>query len=114
MSTSPQGIPEITATELKERLDAGGAPVLLDVREPHEWQIANLEQHGAVLRPMDDVYDWRDDLDPEAETVVYCRTGNRSAWIVPDLIEAGFANVRNLKGGLHAWTADVDPSVPRY
>lgn len=114
MSTSPLGIPEITATELKERLDGGASPVLVDVREPHEWEIASLESHGAILRPMDDVYDWRDDLDPAAETVVYCRTGNRSGWIVRDLIQAGFTDVRNLRGGLHAWSAEVDPSVPRY
>lgn len=114
MSTGPQGIPEITVTELKARLDGGDAPVIIDVREPHEWEIGNLEAHGATLRPMDDIFDWREELDPSAETVVYCRTGNRSAWIVRDLIAAGFSDVRNLKGGIHAWSAEIDPSIPRY
>lgn len=114
MSMGPQAIPEITPTELKERLDGGDAPVLLDVRERREWDIANLGDHGAVLRPMDDIYDWKGELDPSADIVVYCRTGNRSAWIVRDLLQAGFRNVRNLKGGINAWSSDVDPSIPRY
>lgn len=114
MSTSPQEIPDITATELKERLDGGHPVVLVDVREPHEWEIANLGDHGAILRPMDDIWDWKDDLDPSAEVVVYCRSGNRSAWIVRDLLADGFENVRNLRGGINAWADDVDPTLARY
>ncbi|MEN8376532.1 MAG: rhodanese-like domain-containing protein [Gemmatimonadota bacterium] len=114
MSTGPQDIPEITPTELKERLDAGDRPVLLDVRESNEWEIGNLSEHGAVLRPMSDIYDWKSEFDPGDDIVVYCRTGGRSGWIVRDLVDAGFEHVRNLQGGINAWSADVDPSIPRY
>jgi adenylyltransferase/sulfurtransferase len=114
MSMGPQGIPEITPMELKERLAHGEALLLLDVREPHEWDIGNLGAHGAVLRPMDDVFDWKAEIDPSAEIVVYCRTGSRSGWIVRDLLQSGFENVRNLRGGINAWSSDVDPSIPRY
>jgi rhodanese-related sulfurtransferase len=101
----------ITPEELKTRLDAGDRPELLDVREPWEFELARIE--GARLIPMGELSERVSELDPEAETVVICHHGNRSAYVARALQQAGFAKVLNLDGGLDAYS-DVDESVPRY
>ena len=97
--------------ELKSRLDAGDKPVLLDVREPWEFELARLE--GSKLIPMSQLQERFTELDPASETVVICHHGNRSAYITRALQGAGFENVLNLEGGLDAYSS-VDESVPRY
>jgi rhodanese-related sulfurtransferase len=101
----------ITPSELKERLDAGDRPELLDVREPWEFELARIE--GSKLIPMGELSERVSELDPAGETVVICHHGNRSAYVSRALTQAGFAKVLNLEGGLDAY-ADVDASVPRY
>jgi rhodanese-related sulfurtransferase len=101
----------ITPEELKTRLDAGDRPELLDVREPWEFELARIE--GARLIPMGELSERVSELDPEAETVVICHHGNRSAYVARALQQAGFAKVLNLDGGLDAYS-DVDESVPWY
>ena len=101
----------ITPLELKERLQTGDRPVLLDVREPWEFTLARIE--GSRLIPMGELPDRFSELDPAAETVVICHHGARSAYVARALGDAGFANVLNLEGGLDAYSR-IDDSVPRY
>ena len=101
----------ITPAELKGRLDAGDRPVLLDVREPWEFELARLE--GSELIPLSQLQERYRELDPASETVVICHHGVRSAGVTEALDRAGFRDVRNLEGGLDAY-ADVDDAVPRY
>ena len=101
----------ISPRELKERLDAGDSPVLLDVRERWEYDLARIE--GATLVPLSEIEGRFHELDPGAETVVICHHGARSAHVTRALNGAGFRSVANLQGGLDAY-ADVDGSVPRY
>ena len=104
---------EITATELKQRLDRGDDLQIIDVREPHEYQIAKLEQ--AKLIPLGQVVGRMNEIDPNRETVVHCKMGGRSAKAIEALQRAGFAGrLVNLKGGITAWSNEVDPSVPKY
>ncbi|HSH46439.1 MAG TPA: molybdopterin-synthase adenylyltransferase MoeB [Longimicrobiales bacterium] len=105
---------EIGAAELKERLDRGESVDLLDVREPFEWGIANLGEYGAKLIPMKELTDRLDELDPEHEIVVYCRSGARSERVTNYLRQHGFPKARNLRGGVLAWGDEVDPSFPKY
>jgi sulfur-carrier protein adenylyltransferase/sulfurtransferase len=105
---------EIGAAELKERLDRGDVVDLVDVREPFEWRIANLGDHGARLIPMNDLTDRLDELDESREIVVYCRSGARSADVTRYLRSRGYERVRNLRGGILAWGEEVDPAIPRY
>jgi adenylyltransferase/sulfurtransferase len=102
----------VTPRALATRLAAGATPVLLDVREPHEWRIARLP--GARLVPLDTLADAAHTLDPQVELVVYCHLGIRSAAAVSWLREQGFARARNLTGGIDRWSREVDPSMPRY
>ena len=101
----------VTPRELKARLDAGERPVLLDVRERWEFELARIE--GSKLVPMSELERRFSQLDPEAETVVICHHGARSAYVTRALQRAGFSDVSNLEGGLDAY-AEVDGSVPRY
>ncbi len=105
---------EITPAELRRRLDRGEELLLLDVREPFEWEIANLESEGAVLIPIRDVPARVEELDPEADIVVYCRSGPRSADVQRYLQKHGFARVSNLVGGIMRWREEVDPGMARY
>ena len=102
----------ITPRELKERLDTGNSPVLLDVREPYEYSLAHLE--GSVLIPLGTLPESLGQLDREREIVAYCHHGMRSADAVGFLLQQGFKNVKNLVGGIDAWSVQVDPSVSRY
>jgi molybdopterin/thiamine biosynthesis adenylyltransferase/rhodanese-related sulfurtransferase len=109
---APQtSVPEITPRELKTRLDRGDDLYILDVREPHEYQICNL---GGHLIPLGDLSKRASELDSSREIVAHCRSGKRSAEAVEFLQRAGFRKVLNLKGGILAWSDEVDPSVPKY
>src|SRR5271168_1441220 len=105
------GIPEITAKELKAREDRGDDLFILDVREPHEYQICNLKGH---LIPLGELPRRVHELDSSREIVAHCRSGKRSAEAVEFLRKAGFRKIHNLHGGILAWSTEVDPSVPRY
>ncbi|SRR5579884_132485 len=104
-------VPEITVEELKRRLDRGDDLFVLDVREPHEYQICNL---GGYLMPLGDVPRRAHELDSSREIVVHCRSGVRSAKAVELLRQAGFRKVQNLAGGILAWADRVDRSMPKY
>jgi molybdopterin/thiamine biosynthesis adenylyltransferase/rhodanese-related sulfurtransferase len=106
------GIPEITPRELKARLDRGDDLFVLDVREPHEVQICKLD--NGHLIPLGDLPRRASELDSSREIVAYCRSGRRSADAVQFLQQAGFHKIWNLKGGILAWSDEVDPSVPKY
>jgi adenylyltransferase/sulfurtransferase len=103
---------DITATRLKARLDAGDDLVLLDVREPNEWQITRIE--GARLIPVNSVTARAGELSTADEIVLYCRSGVRSARALQALRELGFRKLWNLRGGILAWANEVDPSMPQY
>jgi len=100
--------------QLKQRLDnaAEAAPVLLDVREPWEFELCHIDK--SMLMPMASVPARLDELDPEAETVVICHHGGRSMQVVMFLEQRGFSNVINLAGGVAGWAALIDPSMPQY
>ena len=102
----------ITVKELKDRMDKGEKPFLLDVREPYEYSMAKIE--GSVLIPLGTLPQSLDQLDRNAEIVAYCHHGMRCADAVGFLLQQGFSNVKNLVGGIDAWSVQVDPAVPRY
>src|SRR3954469_11762542 len=103
---------EIDVKEVKEKLDRGDNFVLIDVREPHEHQICNIP--AAKLIPLGQVPQRLGELDPTADIVAHCKSGMRSAKAVEFLKQAGFKKVKNMKGGILAWSDKVDPSVPKY
>lgn len=111
MSQPAPAVPEITAKELEKRISGDRRPDLVDVREPHEYEICNL---GGRLIPLGEVETRAGELDRDREIVVYCRTGARSATAVELLQKSGFSKVWNLKGGILAWSDEVDPTVPKY
>ena len=102
----------ITVRDLKDRLDKGDAIFLLDVREPHEYSMAKIE--GSVLIPLGELPTALDKLNANDEIVALCHKGMRSADAVGFLMQQGFSNVKNLIGGIDAWSIEVDPEVPRY
>jgi molybdopterin/thiamine biosynthesis adenylyltransferase/rhodanese-related sulfurtransferase len=104
-------VPEIQPEELKARLDAGDDIFILDVREPHEYQICNL---NGYLSPLGELPKRAHELDSSREIVAHCRSGVRSAKAVTFLQQAGFRKVKNLAGGILAWSDKVDSSVPKY
>ena len=103
---------EIDVTELKAKMDRGDQFVLIDVREPHEYKIANIP--GSRLIPLGEFPKHVQELDPEADIVIHCKSGMRSAKACGILRQAGFPHVRNVVGGILAWSDRVDPSVPKY
>jgi adenylyltransferase/sulfurtransferase len=108
-----QTLEEITASEFKRRLDSGDDLQIIDVREPNEYDIARIP--GARLIPLGQVAGRAAEIDPARETVVHCKGGVRSAKAIEALRGAGFAGkLLNLKGGITAWSDEVDPSVPKY
>jgi molybdopterin/thiamine biosynthesis adenylyltransferase/rhodanese-related sulfurtransferase len=111
VNTPAPGVPEITVEELKQRLDAKEDLFILDVREPHEYKICNLNGH---LIPLNDLPKRVQELDSAKEMVVHCRSGGRSAKAVEFLRKAGFSKAKNLKGGILAWADRIDPKVPKY
>jgi len=104
-------VPELAPRELRARLDRGEEVFILDVREPHEYQICNL---GGHLIPLGDLPRRVHELDSSRTIVAHCRSGKRSAEAVAFLRSSGFTRVWNLKGGILAWSDEVDSSVPKY
>ncbi len=109
--TTVTNVPEITAPELKARLDKGDDIYVLDVREPHEYQICNINGH---LIPLGELPQRVHELDSSREIVAHCKSGKRSAQAVEFLRGAGFRKISSLKGGILAWSDEVDPTVPKY
>jgi sulfur-carrier protein adenylyltransferase/sulfurtransferase len=104
-------VPEITVQELEGRLRNGSKVSVLDVREPHEYEVANI---GARLIPLAELPERLVELDRDETLAVHCKSGGRSARAVKLLKEAGFQNVYNVRGGIDAWSEEIDPSVPKY
>lgn len=102
----------ITPKELKSRIEKGDKLVLLDVREPWENQLAKLE--NSTLIPLGTLSTSLSQLDKNAEIIAYCHHGMRSGDATGLLLQQGFSNVKNLVGGIDAWSVQVDGSVPRY
>ncbi len=105
-------IPTITPRELKDRFDKGDTPFLLDVREPWEYNLAKID--GSQLIPLGTLPQALANLDRNAEIVAYCHHGMRSADAAGFLLQQGFISVKNLVGGIDAWSVQVDSTVPRY
>lgn len=105
-------VASVTPKILKEEMSNGKKITLIDVREPHEYEIARIE--GAKLLPLGELPERVNELDTADELVMYCHTGARSARATQFLRGLGFRKVRNLEGGIDAWSIEVDPSVPRY
>ena len=103
---------EITAHELRDEWQRNPALVVVDVREPHEYEIAHID--GAVLMPLGELPDRLGELDGHHEIVTHCHHGARSLKALEILKAAGFSKVRSLRGGIDAWAVNVDPSLPRY
>src|SRR5687768_6350886 len=104
---------EITATELKEKLDNGEDIQLIDVRQPDEYAYAKIP--GAKLIPLGEIINRMDELDETKEIVLQCKMGGRSAQAIQFLTRAGFkGKMSNLKGGITAWSNEVDPKIPKY
>jgi adenylyltransferase/sulfurtransferase len=109
--TLKNGIPQITVKDLKRRIDAGEDVFILDVREPYEYQIANI---GGKLIPQNDVPQRLAEIDREREIVVQCKSGGRSQRIAEFLKQSGYPSVVNLAGGILAWSDEIDPKVQKY
>ena len=105
------GIPQITVKELKQRFDVGEDIFLLDVREPYEYQIAQI---GGKLIPQNDVPQRLAEIPRDREIVVHCRSGARSQRIAEFLKQSGYTKVVNLAGGILAWSDEIDPRVQKY
>jgi rhodanese-related sulfurtransferase len=104
---------QITVSELHQRLHGTGPhPLLLDVREPHEFMHCHIE--GSVNLPMGQVLARMAELNPKQETVVICHHGMRSVQVADFLSNRGFTEIANLVGGVAAWAAQIDPSMPTY
>ncbi len=103
----------ITASELKKRLDAGDDIQLIDVRQPDEYAFAKID--GAKLIPLGEIMTRISEIDTERETVIHCKMGGRSARAIEALEQSGFkGTLKNLVGGITAWSNEVDPRVPKY
>ncbi len=105
------GIPQMSVRELKQRMDAGEEVFILDVREPYEYQIANI---GGKLIPLNDVPQRIAEIDPSQEIVVQCRSGARSQRVAEFLKQNGYGRVANLAGGILAWSDQIDSTVQKY
>ncbi len=104
---------EITATELKQKLDSGNGIQLIDVRQPDEYAFAKIE--GSKLIPLGEILHRMNEIEPDRETVIHCKMGRRSAVAIEALKRAGFpGDLANLRGGITAWSNEVDPGVPKY
>ena len=109
---APPLVKEVSPTELKQLMDGGSRLLLLDVREPYEYDLCRIE--GSKLIPLGELEQRIGELDGSSDVVVYCHVGMRSAHAVELLSSKGFGRVRNLKGGIRAWAEEVDRSVPVY
>lgn len=106
------GIPEITVKELKAKMDRKERFVLVDVREPHEYQIGRIP--GSKLIPLGEITQRANEIDSTEEVILQCRSGARSAKALQQLRMLGYKRLKNLKGGILAWSTEIDPSVPQY
>ena len=106
------GFNTITPGQLAERRGRGDAPLVVDVREPEEFELARIE--GAQLMPLSRFDEWAATLDPSAEIVFMCHHGIRSAQVCAVLSRQGFTKLYNLAGGIDRWSCEVDRRVPRY
>jgi len=104
-------IPQWSAKELKLRIDAGEPAYILDVREPWEYEIAQI---GGKLIPMNEIPKRLAEIDRDREIIVQCHHGVRSQRVAEFLKQSGFPRVVNLVGGIDAWSREVDPAVPKY
>jgi len=103
---------EITVSELKEKIDKKETFQLIDVREPHEHDFANI---SGELIPMNSIIEQQDRIEKDKPVIIYCRSGNRSAMVIHELEKRfGFNNLFNLKGGILAWAKEIDPGVQSY
>ena len=105
-------LPTVSVAELKRKLDAKENFQLVDVREPMEYEIANID--GAKLIPLGELPDRMSELNRERLTIVHCHSGQRSAQAVRIMREAGFTNVFNLDGGIARWSDEIDSDVAQY
>ena len=105
-------LPEISPQELKEKLDKKEKIVVLDVREDFERDICKIGNSTHI--PVGQVMERYSELNPSDEIVTYCHKGGRSAYTTEFLIEKGYKNVKNLRGGINAWANEVDPNMPKY
>jgi adenylyltransferase/sulfurtransferase len=105
---------DITAQQLKDRLERGERILIVDVREPHEWDICNLSALGATLIPLRELPAHAGDLPRDRDIVVHCKLGGRSARAADYLRQAGFERVLNLQGGIRAWAQTIDADMPVY
>jgi len=105
------GIPQLSVKDLKKRIDAGEEVYIIDVREPFEYKIAQI---GGKLIPQNDVPQRLAEIDRDREVIVQCKSGGRSQRIAEFLKQAGYPRVVNLAGGILAWSAEIDPTVPKY
>lgn len=106
-------IQEISASDAKEALDNDSNIQLIDVRQPDEFAFAKIE--GSKLIPLGDIIKRMDELDPSKEAIIHCKMGGRSAKAIEMLQQAGYSgSLKNLKGGITAWSNDVDPTIPKY
>jgi sulfur-carrier protein adenylyltransferase/sulfurtransferase len=103
---------DISATELKERIDSGDNIRLIDVREPHELAISKIE--GSDVIPLGQLASRMHELDSAEDIVLFCKMGSRSVRALEVLSSAGFRKIKNLEGGINAWAKDVDPALPIY
>ncbi len=103
---------EITPVQLEGRMKAGEPVTIIDVREPHEYQICNIP--SSKLIPVNEVPNRVNELSTAEDIVVHCHTGGRSSWAVSFLRQLGFRRIKNLTGGIDAWAEQIDPSMPRY
>ncbi len=104
---------EVTATELKRQMDSGKDVQLIDVRQPDEHEFARIK--GAKLIPLGDIVKRMGELDANREVIVHCKAGGRSAQAIEMLKRSGFTgDLKNLKGGITAWSNEVDPKIPKY
>jgi sulfur-carrier protein adenylyltransferase/sulfurtransferase len=107
-------VAQIGPVDLKARLEAGEDLAILDVREPHEWDIVNLNHLGAFLIPKGEILNRMGELDTAQEMVVYCRSGVRSADVIRQLRQHGFKKLANLDGGINRWATEVEQELPTY
>jgi len=106
--------PEITPTDLHRKMERGDRLLLVDVRELDEKEIADLPEVGQLRIPLGEFLDRIEELDPNEEIVLYCRSGSRSGWAARHLVARGYPRIWNLKGGLLGWKFEVDPSIEAY
>jgi adenylyltransferase/sulfurtransferase len=107
-------IPEMEPSELRDRMDQEQPLTLVDVREYNEASIADLPEVGQKRIPVKEFITRVEELDPEENIVIYCRSGARSGWAVERLVEMGFEKVWNLRGGVLEWRNQVDPTLAAY